>query len=232
MRFVGVKEEAAIYIPELQLLQICLAFLKLTYFIRVFENYGFLIFMMTECVRELLPFIMTYMLLIVACSIFYVILNYEIDPEVQEAQALSYFAKMLIQVSRTSFGELAMPMYSSLLKRQDSIFKTINVRLIWLSWFLQVFFILVIMTNFLIAVITTTFDRVVNRQKIVSYQQKAELNEECFLLKNVFYEMPQYNIVVLSTGKEASTLMKNPLKELGVKLKSLLTKEVFKTKDT
>ena len=169
MRWLGVKEEEEIYISELQLLQIVLAFSKLGYFIKVYENYGFLIFMLVECCIALSPFIMTYIILIFYFSIFYIVLNFEIDPEVRDAQALTYFPKMLIQVARTSFGELAMPMYRSLLKREDSTFKNINLILIWLFWFMQVFFILVIMTNFLIAVITTTFDGVMNRQKIVSY---------------------------------------------------------------
>ena len=39
---------------------------------------------------------------------------------------------------------------------------------------------LIIMLNFLIAVITSTYERVMNYQKIISYMHKAELNVEVF----------------------------------------------------
>jgi len=76
----------------------------------------------------------------------------EIDPEVDEAE-LSFFQKTILQTFRTSVGELGMPTYNNILKREDSIFKTINIVLIWFCWFIQTFFMLVIMLNFLIAVI-------------------------------------------------------------------------------
>ena len=72
-----------------------------------------------------------------------------------------------------------MPMYAPL-KEDDSMFRSINVTLIWICWFFQAFFMLVIMLNFLIAVITSTYERVMNYQKIISYMHKAELNMENF----------------------------------------------------
>jgi hypothetical protein len=50
-------------------------------------------------------------------------------------------------------GELAMPGYSEVLKK-DSNFGVFNIVILWVLWYISVFFMLVIMLNFLIAEIT------------------------------------------------------------------------------
>jgi hypothetical protein len=65
---------------------------------------------------------------------------------------------------------------------------------------------LVIMLNFLIAVITSTYERVMNYQKIISYMHKAELNSETFQLMRFFYTLEEYRFIIFSTSKQSSTL--------------------------
>jgi hypothetical protein len=62
-----------------------------------------------------------------------------------------------------------MPVYTEILQKDDQLFKSINITLIWATWFFQTFFMLIIMLNFLIAVITSTYERVMNYQKIIAY---------------------------------------------------------------
>jgi len=52
-------------------------------------------------------------------SIFFVVLGMEIDPEVNEADRLSYYQKMLLQTFRTVIGELAMPQYGKILEAYE-----------------------------------------------------------------------------------------------------------------
>ena len=116
---------------------------------------------------------------------------------------------MLLQTFRTAVGELGIPKYSKILQMEDSVFKSLNIALIWICWFMQTFFMLVIMMNFLIAVITSTYERVMNYQVIISYQHKAELNDEIFTLKRVFsffFRMEEYKFIVFSSSKLAGTL--------------------------
>ena len=87
----------------------------------------------------------------------------DIDPEVEDAEGLNYYQKTVLQTYRTSIGELSMPMYTTILEANElnpSIFHWVNILLIWFIWFIQSFFMLVIMMNFLIAVIVNTYDRV------------------------------------------------------------------------
>jgi hypothetical protein len=70
------------YMPEAKLLLIILAFFKLLFFIRIFEEYGFLVQMIFLCVVDLIPFIMSYLIFLIVFSVCFVVLKMEIDPEV------------------------------------------------------------------------------------------------------------------------------------------------------
>jgi hypothetical protein len=87
----------------------------------------------------------------------FMILGMEIDDEVQGAQDLTYPEYALLQVFRTSMGELAMPGYTKIYDK-DTKFAKYNIILMWILWYISVFFMLVIMLNFLIAEITTTYN--------------------------------------------------------------------------
>ena len=41
-----------------------------------------------------------------------------------------------------------------------------------------------------------------NYQKIILYQQRAELNEECYKLLSIFIKIKCFKYIVLSTNKE------------------------------
>jgi len=57
----------------------------------------------------------------------------------------------------------------------------------------------VVLTNFMIAVVVTTYERVQERQEAISVRHKAELNYECYMLKGFFIKLKEYKIVVMST---------------------------------
>ena len=126
-----------------------------------------------------------------------------------------------------------MPTYHGIVKANKlnpSMFHTINIYLIWGMYSVQTFFMLVIMLNFLIAVITNTYERVSNYQKVISFKNKADLNEECYMLINVFKKLKEYKIVVFSTSKEAIKLEDNDLDdsiEIFKRNLSKMTREVL-----
>jgi len=85
------KDHSMVYMPETKMLLILLAFLKLLFFVRIFEEYGFLVQMIRLCVLDLIPFIMSYMIFLMVFTVCFVVLKMEIDPEVAEVENLSYF---------------------------------------------------------------------------------------------------------------------------------------------
>jgi hypothetical protein len=84
------------YMPETKLVLIILSFMKLLFFVRIFEEYGFLVQMILLCVLDLIPFIVSYVLFLMIFTICFVVLKMEIDPEVADAQGMSYTQKMFL----------------------------------------------------------------------------------------------------------------------------------------
>jgi len=177
------------FFPLLKLFNILLAFTKMGFFVRIFEDYGFLVQMVIFVLQSLIPFNVVYLIFVLIFSICNVVLKLDIDEEVDEAQKLSYFQKTLLQTFRTGLGELGMPSFKTVMQQKDTFFRTMNVYLIWLLWFLTVFFLLIFMINFLIAVITSAYQRVMNYQKLIGFKHKADLNYETYMLISTFMEL-------------------------------------------
>lgn len=78
------------------------------------------------------------------------------DDEIGDAKGLAYEEKVLLHVFRNSIGEVAMPIYKNM-SAEDTIFAKINIQLIWCIYVWSVFFMVVVITNFLIAVISETY---------------------------------------------------------------------------
>ena len=97
--------------------------------------------------------------------------------------------------------------------------------LIWATWYIQTFFLLVVMLNFLIAVIQSNYNKVINFQEKIAYQHKAELNEECYQLYSYFRTLESFKIIIFSTSKEASTLENDEIAEVFDIIKSEVSKE-------
>ena len=50
-----------------------------------------------------------------------------------------------------------MPSFENVFEDEDTIYRTLNIYLIWILWFLTTFVLLIFMINFLIAVITSAY---------------------------------------------------------------------------
>ena len=200
------EQQAFQYMSELKLMIVLMAFMKILFFVRIFESYGFLVQMIKFCLVDLIPFIVCFVTFLFVFSICFIVLNMEIDPEVADAQGITFFQKTILQTFRTSIGELGMPVYEGVLAQKDSFWRSLNIFLIWIVWYMQSFFMLVVMLNFIIAVITTTYAKVITLQKIISYKHKADLNEECFELLSLLGFNEEFKLIVFSNCKEVSMM--------------------------
>ena len=59
-----------------------LTMVKLLFFVRIFENFGFLVSMIQYCIMDLIPFLVSYMLFLIIISMIYTVLRMEPDGEV------------------------------------------------------------------------------------------------------------------------------------------------------
>lgn len=184
--------------------------MKLMYYMRIFEEYGFLIQMIIFCIKDLTPFIISFAVFNLIFIICFTVIKMGIDPEVDEAPIKSYIMKTALQSFRTTYGELGVPIYWHLLKLKDpncpyakenitdgaeaqpalcewlppdDFYKRLSIGMIWVLWFGQTFWMLVIMLNFLIGVINASYERAMTFQEIIRYRHKSELTEECCIYR-------------------------------------------------
>lgn len=72
------------YYAQFRLLNITLAFFKFLFYIRIFEEYGFLVQMVVRCVQDLVPFIVAYVIFLILFSIIYSVVKLDLDPEISD----------------------------------------------------------------------------------------------------------------------------------------------------
>jgi len=77
------------------------------------------------------------------------------------------------------------------------------INLIWLVWLGNQFVNLIILLNFLIAVISQTYEKVISQQQTHNYLHKSELNEEVFQMGSMFKRAMPFKIIAFSIDKES-----------------------------
>ena len=78
------------------------------------------------------------------------------------------------------------------------------IYLCWFGWAIQAFIMVVILLNFLIAVISQTYERINSEKVIYTYQDKADLNLEYYSFKHFLFQiagkrMQKISYLVLTT---------------------------------
>lgn len=119
---------------------------------------------------------------------------------------------------RTSVGDLQPPTYDYWGERYSyslglpsddrSAHKTMALAYIiaiWFVWFLQIFVMIILMLNFLIAIVNDSYQWVVDNDVVQSTVAKATLNEEQFQVWFFLsqFHKPIYSLVIASAAVDA-----------------------------
>jgi len=120
---------------------------KIMFFLRVFEDMGKLVMLLGKCLFDMQPFLLFFFMLLAFFTVFFRILRVEFDAK--DYPGLPSSAIIVLQSYRNSIGDIAPPEFEDF-QSNDGVILT----LIWFIWFMNQFFILIIMLNFLIAVIS------------------------------------------------------------------------------
>lgn len=182
-----------------------MTFLKVIHFIIVFEEFGFFIKMITQSLWDLRPFIVIYIFFICLFVVLYAVMKVEIDDELLlpgTEESLGYFGLLFLAVWRNSVGKLGFPNYDELTKNEPSFFLYLNIYIIWIIYFCQILFMLVIGLNFMIAIIESTFSNVNDEKMQYLYRNKAEMNLESFEILQYFpclNTCQEYRAIIFST---------------------------------
>jgi hypothetical protein len=119
----GVKDKGEDYNSFVQIFLIMLSFGKCLHFVTVYEEFGFFIKMLTLCLKDLLPFIFSYIFFGVFFSMLYAGIGVEIDDELASGIGLGYFGLLFLSVWRNSVGKLGFVRYGAIMTQSDNVFR-------------------------------------------------------------------------------------------------------------
>ena len=127
-------------------------------YMRIYKEFGQLVFLLQVCIADMKQFIVFLISWILFFTAFYQILGVEFDNG--DYQDLNPILIIFLQTFRNSIGDISTPQYpiwSSYASSDDPyhVFQGYSMMaIIWIFWFFHEFIILIILLNFLIAIIS------------------------------------------------------------------------------
>lgn len=117
---------------------------------------------------------------------------------------ITKFSALFLNTFRTSVGDISAPMYSSWSDRKKETKKTTYaaIYLIWIIWLVNVFIMLIIMLNFLIAEVGNTYQKVYSLGEKSHYRASAVINFKVQQYLYFFRKWLQFDAIVFTTSKE------------------------------
>ena len=102
--------------------------------------------------------------------------------EENDYEGLNTFFVYFIQILRNSLGDLAPPSYGIWIEKakfeKDNKYGFLMINLIWGFWLFQVVICLIVLLNFLIAIISQAYEDTINKTDQFLYLHRAALNLE------------------------------------------------------
>lgn len=158
--------------------------LKVFFYVRIFEEFGWIVELIGQCLKDMFTFTIFYMFLLFIYGTLYIVGGVNGGEADDSEGNVLYW----VSVFRYSIGDIFdLPTYAYWEKNVDSSGAAKTVILINLVIFIsQLFLMLIVMLNFLIAVISQTYENIMSKRVVASTLQKAEMNRECRLLLKTF----------------------------------------------
>ena len=103
-------------------------------------------------------------------------------------------------------------------------FASIMVYLIWLIWFLNLFMNMVIMLNFMIAIISQSFETVITNRLTYEYEYKSALNLERLQFHSIFSKLKKFNLLCTVSRYQEDLMKKDEITGLTFKIRQMIKK--------
>jgi hypothetical protein len=173
---------------------------KCLQYIRVIDSFGFLVEMIISVFFDLFPFIVIFLILVTVFSLGIIVMGGEFDDG--DYLALPKGIAIFLQMFRNSIGDIAEPTYGIWsIEEGEEDQKTTNhsiaMYIIWLFWIINIFLMMIIIVNFLIAEVSQTYDKVKSSGKTFLYLSKAGVNKVAFDYRKFFGFGENDNFVAL-----------------------------------
>ena len=186
--FSGSFEKAPEVETYLKVMVILQMIVKVNFFLRIYDKFGLLVNLISTCFIDIIPF-STYLFIWIICFIMLYIQSGIIAPG-RKGLKEGDFVGMFLYVWENSIGNINDPADESFTDKGFPV-----VLLIWLIWFTNQFIIVIILLNFLIAVISQSYENVMNSKTIKKYKDIAHLNKEAFMFYKTIGVSPGQNLI-------------------------------------
>jgi Ion transport protein len=144
---------------------VLLMFVKLLFFLRIFETFSFLVSMLRDVFINLSPFMAFFMMAVVIFSCLIQILLPETKANYEGTGPFSY----IMMAFRTSIGDYTFDNYKA----------TVMKELTWIVWLTLMIIGNVVFMNFIIAVVNESYTNSMNEQVSQNYRLKVQMIKEC-----------------------------------------------------
>jgi hypothetical protein len=127
---------------------------KCLQYIRVIDSFGFLVEMIISVMFDLFPFIVIFLILVTVFSFGIIVMGGDFD--MGDYLAVPKIMAIWLQMFRNSIGDIAEPNYGVWAigegeEDQRTPFHGVAMYIIWGFWIINIFLMLIIIVNFLIA---------------------------------------------------------------------------------
>eukprot|EP00347_Sterkiella_histriomuscorum_P018211 403346367 len=146
-----------------------LIFIKLCEVLRVFQGFSYQVSMLKAVFMDLRFFIMLYAFVVIVYGLIFTLLKIKTSEENIEYDGISYFG-YFIMAFRASTGDFQI----------DNLYQLDETHIIfaWIVWISAVLFLNIVLLNFIIAVISESYEKVMQKMVAESFKIKAELIKE------------------------------------------------------
>ena len=136
---------------------------KLLFFLRIHERYVLLVQLLFQVSKDIGPFLVIFFVLIIQISFLYRIAGVEVPKS--EYDDLNTYFMYIIQIFRNAIGDVQVPV-TAFWKPQDNLnfyHTSIMIGYGWLLWIFCIIMNLVVMLNFLISIISSSYETVMQK---------------------------------------------------------------------
>ena len=181
--------ESQFLLMVLNLVLLIQSIIKVFFLTRVFENLGQLVQLVIQVLNDVIQFTLFYIYFLFYFFLMFLVSGYGVDNEdYASLQPLTY---TWIQVFRNSIGDANPPGidYWDQFAESSPSLRNVGVLVIWFIWFAELFFMLIILLNFLIAIIGQSYESIMSTAVNNKCIHRAELNKEYSIMVHQLYKI-------------------------------------------
>jgi len=210
---IGIGDEELFFWVVMNSIGLFFATVKLMFFLRVSDKFVLLVELLFSVFVDITPFLLFFSIFIIVISLLYRISGVEVSAS--DYPDLNTYFLYAVQIFRNSIGDVATPditFWTGKIAEGPRI-AYFNIYYGWFLWIINVLANMIILLNFLIAIISQSYENVITRSSSVIYKGKCDVIYEITLLTNylerTFGEEYQAQVFSLHSNVESEEVGAN-----------------------